>query len=47
MERMAEQPSVLERLIARGSSDHASVVGRYLLELATRRPAGLRKVTET
>ncbi|WP_148261203.1 SIS domain-containing protein [Conexibacter woesei] len=62
---MAEQPAVLERLIARadavgdaartvaprpfagttivarGSSDHASVVGRYLLELATGRPVSL------
>jgi len=62
---MAEQPRVLERLIARadeiarlvrgdvprpltgtaivarGSSDHASVVGRYLLELATGRPVSL------
>jgi glutamine---fructose-6-phosphate transaminase (isomerizing) len=62
---MAEQPSVLGRLIARadeiarlvggvvprplagtaivarGSSDHASVVGRYLLELATGRPVSL------
>ena len=25
-------------LIARGSSDHAATTGRYLLELATRRP---------
>jgi glutamine---fructose-6-phosphate transaminase (isomerizing) len=62
---MADQPRVLERLIARadevarlveaivpgppagiaivarGSSDHASVVGRYLLELATGRPVSL------
>ena len=62
---MAEQPRVLERLIARadeiarlvgavaprplagtaivarGSSDHASTVGRYLLELATGRPVSL------
>jgi glucosamine--fructose-6-phosphate aminotransferase (isomerizing) len=62
---MAEQPGVLERLmaradeiarlvgdvvprplagtaiVARGSSDHASVVGRYLLELATGRPVSL------
>jgi glucosamine--fructose-6-phosphate aminotransferase (isomerizing) len=62
---MADQPGVLERLIARadevarlvgaivprplagiaivarGSSDHASVVGRYLLELATGRPVCL------
>lgn len=62
---MAEQPAVLERLIARadaiaaevralapeplhgsaivarGSSDHASVYGRYLLELASGRPVSL------
>jgi glucosamine--fructose-6-phosphate aminotransferase (isomerizing) len=62
---MAQQPDVLERLIARadvvadavralaprplrgttvvarGSSDHASVYGRYLLELATGRPVSL------
>jgi glutamine---fructose-6-phosphate transaminase (isomerizing) len=28
-------------IVARGSSDHASVVGRYLLELATGRPLSL------
>jgi glutamine---fructose-6-phosphate transaminase (isomerizing) len=28
-------------LVARGSSDHAAVYGRYLLEMAARRPAGL------
>jgi glucosamine--fructose-6-phosphate aminotransferase (isomerizing) len=62
---MAEQPDVLERLIARadavadsvralapsplngativarGSSDHAAVYGRYLLELASGRPVSL------
>jgi glutamine---fructose-6-phosphate transaminase (isomerizing) len=60
---MAEQPEVLERLIARaddicelvrgigplggvaiaarGSSDHASAFGRYVLELATGRPVSL------
>src|SRR5689334_10160466 len=28
-------------IVARGSSDHAAVYGRYLLELATRRPVAL------
>ena len=28
-------------IIARGSSDHAAIYGRYLLELATRRPVSL------
>jgi len=28
-------------LVARGSSDHAAVYGRYLFEMASRRPAGL------
>lgn len=28
-------------LVARGSSDHAAVYGRYVLEMAARRPAGL------
>src|SRR3954471_5363306 len=28
-------------IVARGSSDHASVVGRYLLEWAARRPVSL------
>jgi glucosamine--fructose-6-phosphate aminotransferase (isomerizing) len=28
-------------LLARGSSDHVAVYGRYLIELASRRPAGL------
>src|SRR6202171_2506248 len=28
-------------LVARGSSDHAAVYGRYVLEMASRRPAGL------
>lgn len=27
-------------IVARGSSDHAATVGRYLLEMATRRPVG-------
>ena len=26
-------------LVARGSSDHAAILGRYLLEPATRRPS--------
>jgi glutamine---fructose-6-phosphate transaminase (isomerizing) len=59
---MAEQPAVLERLlaraddvrvaldgprpagvaiVARGSSDHAAIYGRYLLELVTGRPVAL------
>ena len=62
---MAEQPAVLERLVARraavagevraviprrlcgitlvarGSSDNAALYGRYILEMASRRPAGL------
>ena len=28
-------------IVARGSSDHAAIYGRYLLELATRRPVAL------
>src|SRR3954465_3066179 len=28
-------------IVARGSSDHAAIYGRHLLELATRRPAAL------
>src|SRR3982074_3039364 len=28
-------------LVARGSSDHAAVYGRYVLEMASHRPAGL------
>ena len=28
-------------LLARGSSDNVAVYGRYLIELASRRPAGL------
>src|SRR3982074_3588323 len=28
-------------LVARGSSDHAALYGRYLFEMASRRPAGL------
>ena len=34
----ATEPFAGTVLIARGSSDHAATTGRYLLELATRRP---------
>jgi glucosamine--fructose-6-phosphate aminotransferase (isomerizing) len=36
----AERPAGV-MIVARGSSDHAAIYGRYLLELATRRPVAL------
>jgi glucosamine--fructose-6-phosphate aminotransferase (isomerizing) len=35
------RPAAGTTIVARGSSDHASVYGRYLIELASGRPAGL------
>jgi glutamine---fructose-6-phosphate transaminase (isomerizing) len=35
------RPAAGTSIVARGSSDHASVYGRYLIELASGRPAGL------
>jgi glucosamine--fructose-6-phosphate aminotransferase (isomerizing) len=39
--RAAPSPLEATAIVARGSSDHASVLGRYLLELATGRPVSL------
>jgi glucosamine--fructose-6-phosphate aminotransferase (isomerizing) len=38
---LVTRPSCGSTVVARGSSDHAGVYGRYLLELASGRPAGL------
>jgi glutamine---fructose-6-phosphate transaminase (isomerizing) len=38
---LVPRPLAGTAIVARGSSDHASVVGRYLLELATGRPVSL------
>jgi glucosamine--fructose-6-phosphate aminotransferase (isomerizing) len=38
---LVSRPSCGSTVVARGSSDHAGVYGRYLLEMASRRPAGL------
>src|SRR4051812_46500375 len=38
---LVQRPACGTTIVARGSSDHAGVYGRYLLEAATGRPAGL------
>lgn len=38
---LVTRPSSGSTVVARGSSDHAGVYGRYLLEMASGRPAGL------
>src|SRR6476659_9090253 len=38
---LVSAPAAGTSIIARGSSDHAGVYGRYLIELASGRPAGL------
>jgi len=40
-ELAVERPAAGTTVVARGSSDHAGVYGRYLIELASGRPAGL------
>jgi glucosamine--fructose-6-phosphate aminotransferase (isomerizing) len=41
LERLRDRPLAGIAIVARGSSDHAAIYGRYLLELAARRPVSL------